>query len=353
MKHLDLFSGIGGFAYAVDQVWDNAKHTFVENDTFCQKVLKKHWPKSKIYGDIRQFITNTESGKCGSDKVATNTRCKLSYYQKNEQELERKGSDKLRLEQPRNLGQPFILTGGFPCQPFSQAGQRKGTADNRYLWPEMFRVIQLTKPTWVIAENVRGLVTWNEGMVLEQVCADLESEGYEVQPFIIPAVAVNAPHRRDRVWIVANRTSINEEWGERQGGARGQSERETGNGNSDASNARFKRPQEQQEQAKGSEQYHINAQNTISERSRGRMESNGQVLERQSTQAKNERPSWEENWIEIATEFCSVDDGFPVELDGFKLTKSQNRAQQLKAYGNAIVPVVAEQIMRAIRLTED
>ena len=115
MKHLDLFSGIGGFAYAVDQVWDNAKHTFVENDTFCQKVLKKHWPKSKIYGDIRQFITNTESGKCGSDKVATNTRCKLSYYQKNEQELERKGSDKLRLEQPRNLGQPFILTGGFPC----------------------------------------------------------------------------------------------------------------------------------------------------------------------------------------------------------------------------------------------
>lgn len=100
-----------------------------------------------------------------------------------------------------------ILTGGFPCQPFSHAGRRKGTADDRYLWPPMLEVIRNVRPDWVIAENVRGLVTWNEGMVLETVCADLENEGYEVQPLIIPAVAVGAPHRRDRVWIIARNTN--------------------------------------------------------------------------------------------------------------------------------------------------
>src|SRR4029077_4695613 len=92
---------------------------------------------------------------------------------------------------------------GFPCQPFSAAGKRRGTEDDRHLWPEMFRIIQTFKPTWIVAENVRGLATWNNGLVLEQVCTDLEGQGYEVQPFIIPAVAVNAPHRRDRIWFVA------------------------------------------------------------------------------------------------------------------------------------------------------
>ena len=276
MKHLDLFSGIGGFAYAVDQVWENAEHTFVENDAFCQKVLKKHWPNSEIYGDIRQFITDT--------------RCEYAYHKENKQKLESERSSEQSFKQPRDMGRVDLLTGGFPCQPFSQAGRRKGTADNRYLWPEMFRVIQLTKPTWVIAENVRGLVTWNEGMVLEQVCADLESEGYEVQPFINPAVAVNAPHRRDRVWIVANRAKLYEERSERQRGSRRQPEEAFGNRDS-------------------------NAQNPISKRSGGRMESNGQILERQSTEVKNERPSWEENWLEVATELCGVFNGLSRELD--------------------------------------
>jgi DNA (cytosine-5)-methyltransferase 1 len=179
MKHLDLFSGIGGFALAADRVWPGIEHTFVEHDTFCQAILKKHYPNSTIHGDIRTFIADTEC-------------LREPQQEKGEQEEREWSSDCL------------ILTGGFPCQPFSHAGRRKGTDDDRYLWPEMFRVIQLYKPTWVIAENVRGLTTWNEGMVLETVCSDLESEGYEVQPFIIPACAVGAPHRRERVWIVAN-----------------------------------------------------------------------------------------------------------------------------------------------------
>ena len=102
-----------------------------------------------------------------------------------------------------------LLTGGFPCQPFSQAGKRKGTNDDRYLWPEMLRVIHEFQPAWVVAENVRGLLTINEGLVFEQVCLDLEGEGYDVQAFVIPAVAVNAPHRRDRVWIIAMHTAGN------------------------------------------------------------------------------------------------------------------------------------------------
>src|SRR3990167_2867662 len=113
----------------------------VENDPYCHAILAQHFPTAQRFGDIRTA---------------------------------------------KQLQTPTVISGGFPCQPFSVAGKRRGSDDNRYLWPEMFRVIQLTKPSWVIAENVRGLVTCNEGMVLEQVCADLESEGYEVQPFIIP-----------------------------------------------------------------------------------------------------------------------------------------------------------------------
>jgi len=102
-----------------------------------------------------------------------------------------------------------ILTGGFPCQPFSMAGKRKGTDDERYLWGEMLRAIQEIKPTFVIAENVAGILSIDGGMVFEQVCLDLETEGYQVQPFIIPAAAKNAPHRRDRVWFVATNTDCN------------------------------------------------------------------------------------------------------------------------------------------------
>jgi len=189
MTHLDLFSGIGGFALAADRVWPGIEHTFVEYDPFCQAILKKHYPNSTIHGDIRTFIADTEREGREGELRDTEGQHRLR---------DRSGGDE----------KPFILTGGFPCQPFSVAGRRKGTDDHRYLWPEMFRVIQLYKPTWVIAENVRGLTTWNEGMVLETVCSDLESEGYEVQPFIIPACAVGAPHRRERVWIVAHRNVL-------------------------------------------------------------------------------------------------------------------------------------------------
>lgn len=151
--HLDLFSGIGGFALAVDQVWSRAQHVFCDNDPFARKVIKRHWPSSPVYSDVR--------------------------------DVQAERAD--------------LVTGGFPCQPFSTAGKQRGKTDNRYLWPEMLRVIRQSKPTWVIGENVTGIVN----LALEQVCVDLEAEDYEVWPLIIPACGVNAPHKRDRVWILA------------------------------------------------------------------------------------------------------------------------------------------------------
>jgi DNA (cytosine-5)-methyltransferase 1 len=157
MKVIDLFSGIGGFALGLESTGYFETVQFVENEKWCQKILKKNFKGVPIHDDIKTF---------------------KGYH-------------------------ADLVVGGFPCQPFSVAGKGKATQDDRHLWPEMFRVIKETKPTWVIGENVRNIVSISDGMVLEQVYLDLESQGYEVQSFIIPASAVNAPHQRYRTWIVA------------------------------------------------------------------------------------------------------------------------------------------------------
>lgn len=302
LTHLDLFSGIGGFAYAADQVFGDVEHIFCDNDKFCRQVLKKHWPESEIYSDIKQITTNPFGGRLqGGEQEKTEGQSQLA--------------DRERCDQT-----PFLLTGGFPCQPFSQAGARRGTADDRYLWPEMLRVIRLAQPEWVIAENVGGLVTWNEGLVLETVCLDLEAAGYEVQPFIIPAVAVNAPHRRDRVWFIAHAKSD---------GYYGKVGLER---------------QPDTQAAEYSDEDKASPDTRCIRRKQGR--SQGLQPARQEPEQPygvqfGERYGWESDWMEIAAKFCRVDDGLPKGLD---------RSQQLKAYGNAIVPQVAMEIMKAIGL---
>jgi DNA (cytosine-5)-methyltransferase 1 len=156
MKHLDLFSGIGGFALAARWMgWETVQ--FVEIDEFCQKVLKKNFPNVPIFGDITQFDGTKYKGTID------------------------------------------IISGGFPCQPFSVAGQRKGKGDDRYLWEEMLRVIAKVKPTYVVCENVTGIIS----LAVDTVLSDLEAQNYTTETFILPACAVNANHRRDRVWILA------------------------------------------------------------------------------------------------------------------------------------------------------
>lgn len=164
MKHADIFSGIGGWCMAANWAgWDTVFNC--EINKFCRQVLKYHYPNAIQYEDI----TKTDFS------------------------IHRGGID--------------ILTGSWPCQPFSVAGKQTGTNDERYLWGEAFRAIREIKPRWFVGENVPGFASWDGGMELEKVLNDLESEGYEAIPFIIPAAGVGAPHKRDRLWIVARNTS--------------------------------------------------------------------------------------------------------------------------------------------------
>jgi DNA (cytosine-5)-methyltransferase 1 len=169
MNHLSLFSGVGGIDLAA--TWAGFETVaFCEQNKFCQQVLAKHWPGVPIFDDI--FTLTAES-------------------------LEQRGI---------RPGEIKLISGGFPCQPYSHAGKRMGNEDDRALWPQMFRVIKEVRPDWVLGENVAGLIS----MALDGVLSDLESAGYTCQPIVLPACAINAPHRRDRVFIVAfNSNSIN------------------------------------------------------------------------------------------------------------------------------------------------
>lgn len=298
MKHLDLFSGIGGFALAADRVFGNIEHTFIEIDPFCQAVLRKHWPKSEIYGDIRKFIADAE--------------------------------------RERREGEPFILTGGFPCQPFSQAGRRRGTEDDRYLWPEMFRVVQIFHPTWVIAENVRGLASWNDGLVLETVCSDLESEKYEVQPFIIPACSVGAPHRRDRIWLVANRN-------------------DSGSGTPTSGVSPENRSQDSQER-----EHTLNGSSGHCEPTTDTRGKELGGIPQQSRKTNTEDwqedfQDWSRDWREVAIATChdGVDDGISRRMGEIAISGARWRKEALKSYGNAIVPQIAEILFRNIKICQE
>jgi DNA-cytosine methyltransferase len=158
LKILDLFSGIGGFSLGLESTGHFETAAFCEIEPYCQKVLKKHWPDVPIFDDIRQL----------------------------------KGTD---------IGTIDIITGGYPCQPFSVAGKQKAEQDPRHLWPEYFRLIQELRPTWVIGENVSGHIK----LGLDSVLEDLESEGYSTRTFSISASSIGANHKRERIWIIGHK----------------------------------------------------------------------------------------------------------------------------------------------------
>ena len=290
MTHASLFSGIGGFDLAAEWIgWDNIFHC--EWNPFGQRVLAHHFPNSKSYNDI--------------------TKTDFSIH----------------------AGEIDVLTGGFPCQPYSSAGKRLGKADERHLFPHMLRCVKEVKPKYVIGENVRGLVNWNGGLVFHEVQDDLEREGYEVQSFLIPAASVNAPHQRYRIWFVAycknfgcQPTKNIDKW----------------------------------------EKHIQNDRNGI----RTSSESNGEiwdVADSNSTRLfkqhiatksikKNEfsRTSFERrDFTSFPTKspICRGDDGIPRELDSITFSKWRN--QSIKSYGNAIVPQVAYEIFKTIQSFDD
>ena len=214
-----LFAGIGGFDLGLERAGMTCKWQ-VEINSYCLKVLEKHWPNVKRYKDVRdvhgvvayanwnglqeqgtklktsgdrQFYETSTDTTSGEPREQTESEGREDIGGRNNQDWN--GATCQNCLEPVDL-----ICGGFPCQPFSCAGKRKGKEDDRYLWPEMFRIIQELKPRWVLGENVAGIIN----LELENCFIDLEMAGYEVQALVIPACAVQAPHRRDRVWIVAH-----------------------------------------------------------------------------------------------------------------------------------------------------
>ncbi|WP_345212036.1 DNA cytosine methyltransferase [Mucilaginibacter gynuensis] len=356
MKHASLFSGIGGFDLAAEWVgWDNIFHC--EWNTFCQQVLKFHFPKSKSYDDI--------------------TKTDFTIWR----------------------GLIDVLTGGFPCQPYSLAGQRKGKADERHLWPQMLRAIREIRPRWVVGENVFGLVNWNGGMVFNEVQADLEAEGYEVFPYVLPACAVNAPHRRDRVWFVAyargyghqsrrlrqNRPAaakshferVQRQWFRDDSRGNGQSGIITNAGRI-RSGKGMAREQSEQFNTNGeawrtaSDTYNIirgsqsqiglctpwacckpDRQNKIADadtRVAGWQEQHPANITGTTGHRPGGRPSSWRNWP-TQSPVCDGNDGISSGLDAITFSKWRN--ESIKAGGNAIVPQVALQIFKAIEAYEN
>jgi len=301
LTHGSLFSGIGGFDLAAQ--WMNWTNVFqCEKDEWCRKILAKNFPQSKQYADIKDF-----NGK-------------------------------------EYTGTIDVISGGFPCQPFSVAGQRKGKDDDRYLWEEMLRVVGEIKPTYVIGENVTGII----GLALDTVLSDLEAQNYTTETFIIPACSKNAWHRRDRVWIVAYANSIgrqdeqkengksvcNGEWNnqiEKQG--REQQQRRTGKSSSVFTDTNFS-----------------GLQTERSEQQTARIEQYGE-LGKLSSNTNN--PGCEEqrepitDGTELFAPKCSswweAEPGVGRVVDGLP-----GRVDRLKGLGNAIVPQVAFELFKAV-----
>jgi len=274
MTHGALFNGIAGFPLAAEWAGIETKWT-VEIDEFCNKVSKKHFPNATQYQDIHKAA---------------------------------------------NLPYVDIISGGFPCQPFSVAGKQLGNQDDRALWPQMLRIIKEVKPAYVIGENVAGIIN----LALDEVLTSLEAEGYTTETFIVPACAVNAPHRRDRFWIIAYAANA--------GRYRGSS---TSYG-------------EKQNKAIGPN-LHVSTERLGPFRISTHPECVGQSGQRSPPQSCNTA----EDRVRETGRF---------DNDGFRLSESpvcgpndglytglvRNRRKQLKAYGNAIVPQVAFEFFKCI-----
>lgn len=338
LSHGSLFSGIGGFDLAAE--WAGYKNIFhCEWNDFGKRILQYYWPKAISYDDITKTDFTIHRGKID------------------------------------------ILTGGFPCQPYSVAGKRKGTEDDRHLWPEMLRAIREIQPSWIVGENVSGLINWSGGLVFDEVQTDLENEGYEVWANVLPAAGVNAPHKRDRVWFVAYSDH----------------NRKSGRTIEDESSCRKKRVQKRNKVQQPCKSNCLRELSTDSSSERCNHGSDNrqerQVYNNKNGNAQEDKPEWNgrkcrtckvekignvtnadgtseqgkhfnrpgkrefngpnsfkeiNNWEKFPTQspICDGDDGLSSRLDAITFPKW--RTESVKGGGNAIVPQVAFQIFKAI-----
>lgn len=313
-----LFNGIGGFALAAHWIgWNNVMHC--EIDLFCNRVMNHHFPKSKQHEDIR----TTDFTIYG--------------------------------------GQLDILTGGFPCQPYSTAGKRLGKEDDRHLWPHMLRAIREIQPRWIVGENVRGLVSWNGGLVFDEVQSDLETAGYEVLPFLLPAAGLNAPHRRDRIFFVAHRTDAGPESLRRSG------QDEVYGSGIVANPAMFRCEGDVSEgQAIQRTEQTLGKTGTSNSEDGAATDSVGSGVKQshRSGESKlNHKSIPKCDWAQFPTQppVCGRNDGLSLGLARLAVQSKGGRRilspvqsygkwrnEALKAFGNAIVPQVAYQIFKVI-----
>ena len=310
MNHGSLFSGIGGFDLAAEWVgWENKFHCDI--NLFSRKLCSFYWPEAESYDNIKTTDFRKWRGKID------------------------------------------VLSGGFPCQPFSNAGKRMGKEDERHLWPEMLRAIREIKPRYVVGENVRGIASWSDGLVFEEVFADLEGEGYEIQAFLLPAVGINAPHKRDRFYFVAKDTS-SDGCIQREPEQKGAEIREFGNASTGSSDRVYL----QEGDSADSEQLRLehgsetrNVFGSVSEAQGQERKSPDESKTNDNVHPQQGGPS--ETWDCFPTKspLCSGDDGLPNELDG--LTFREWRKQSIMGYGNAIVPQIAYRIFATINETEN
>jgi DNA (cytosine-5)-methyltransferase 1 len=348
MIHFSLFSGIGGFDLASEWMgWKN--YLSCEIADFPNQILEHYWPDAYHHRDVKT----------------------LNYETINNELSARFG------KQWRD--DDIILTGGFPCQPYSSAGKRLGKEDERHLWPEMLRIISEIKPKFIVGENVFGLLNWNGGMVFAEVCSDLEHQGYEITPVVIPAAAKNAPHGRDRIWFVAyangtgekhnGGTNIAEERkirGDEESNVLGElcgdgiatdTDGSTKGSSRKSRGVKIDRRQNNDESFKwrkptkfdiGRYELLRDATNTNSIGQESRHNKNTPNLSKAHGFKQFGKPT---NWTKFPTQppICSGNDGLPDKLDG--ITFSKWRAESIKGYGNAIVPQVAFEIFKAIEKT--
>jgi DNA (cytosine-5)-methyltransferase 1 len=325
LKLLDLFSGIGGFSLGLESTGYFETIGFVEKDEFCQKVLKKNFNNTPIESEVRNV--------------------KGDRYKAN------------------------IITAGFPCQPFSVAGKRRGTEDDRYLWDETIRVIRECKPRWFIGENVEGIINISEGKVLQQIQKDLEAEGFEVQCVVIPASGIGAWHQRKRVWIIAHsnsnrdRNKITGSNGEEKEIQREHREKDSTSWkfirtntndvpNSNSRNVETRRKGQRgvckeskgQRSSSNATSFRKTLSNSNSKGSQGHRVSTD--METKQRQIITERSIEEQQtWWEAQSKLCRTPDGISYELD-------KDRKNRIKSLGNSIVPLIARELGLAIMKAE-
>ena len=275
MRHVDICSGIGGFALGFEWAELSSPVLFCDIEPWSRKILAKHWPDVPIAEDVKELANDPDGLVPDCD----------------------------------------IITAGYPCQPFSLAGERRGSEDDRHIWPYIFTIIQRKRPSWCVFENVYGHVS----MGLDEVLSDLEGQGYAARPFIVPACAADAPHRRDRVWIVAR--NVGDTISSRQSGnVRRRSEQKPQNGCANVAYAASKRQQ-------GS-------------RLHGRPEHQAQNKDGQADRADDSSQRNAQFWL-------------PEPAVGRVANGIPRRVDRLRGLGNAIVPQIAMRIGQTIKAVHD